>query len=280
MVLLLKQGVAGGRLLEFSVRRVPCLPASPKAPARSVARSAVAQSPNWKLDKPDRLWEGGETWYPGAEPPPYLDGTLPGDRGFDPFRLAENPALLPWMVEGELYNGRWAMMGVLGMLFVEAIGKGPWGSAPFRVEYPMAYVPLVIAGHLAYITFEYFRWVNFNKKGETGLLFFAPFDPLGLTSDRTRQSEVRNGRLAMLACLGIWSQAAVTQKGPLENLRDHIADPGHNNISTSPVGKEIMFFAITLAIIPYYLESRKDFGSDKIQQEPFRPFPFLSPNDY
>ena len=25
------------------------------------------------------------------------------------------------------------MAGVLGMLFVEAVGLGPWGSAPFRV---------------------------------------------------------------------------------------------------------------------------------------------------
>lgn len=28
-----------------------------------------------------------------------------GDRGFDPLRLAANPSTLPWLVEGELYNG-------------------------------------------------------------------------------------------------------------------------------------------------------------------------------
>lgn len=38
--------------------------------------------------------------YPGAQPPAYLDATLPGDRGFDPFRLGENPNFLPWLVEG------------------------------------------------------------------------------------------------------------------------------------------------------------------------------------
>lgn len=35
------------------------------------------------------------------------------------------------------------MMGVLGMLFVEATGLGPWGSAPFRVRifsFTMAYI--------------------------------------------------------------------------------------------------------------------------------------------
>lgn len=64
---------------------------------------------------------------------------------------------------------------------------------------------------------------------QTGLLGFVPFDPLGLLSDRTRQNEVRNGRLAMLAQLGFWSQAANTGKGPLQNLSDHIADPWHNN---------------------------------------------------
>ena len=61
-----------------------------------------------------------------------------------------------------------------------------------------------------------------------------PFDPLGLNNDAMRQREVRNGRLAMLANLGFWSQAANTGKGPLANLQDHLADPTHNNSAPHP----------------------------------------------
>jgi hypothetical protein len=68
---------------------------------------------------------------------------------------------------------------------------------------------------------------------QTGLLGFVPFDPLNLRDDYKRQSEVRNGRLAMVAFIGFCSQAANTGKGPLENLKDHIADPTHNNSETS-----------------------------------------------
>ena len=41
--------------------------------------------------------------------------------------------------------------------------------------------------------------------------------------------QVRNGRLAMIANLGFWTQFAVTKKSLVQNLQDHIADPGHNN---------------------------------------------------
>lgn len=247
---------------------------------RGRTAAAAATKPNWQLDQPNRLWELGETWYPGAEPPAYLDASLPADRGFDPLRLAENDRIRPWLVEGELYNGRVAMMGVLGMLAVELVGRGPWNTAPFRVDIPIGYTSLVLIGHALFATFEFCRWRNFQKKGETGLLFMAPFDPLGLTDDYKRQSEVRNGRLAMLACLGFWSQAAVTGKGPLDNLRDHLADPGHNNICTSAVGKEVTIFAIILGAIPYYLETRKELTKDGYLEEPFRPFPFLAPDEY
>lgn len=46
-----------------------------------------------------------------------------GDRGFDPLRLGEgSPEKLNWYKEGELYNGRWAMMAVVGILFTDALG--------------------------------------------------------------------------------------------------------------------------------------------------------------
>ena len=43
--------------------------------ACSVAVSAEHR-PSWLLDQPNRLWELDTTWYPGADAPDYLDGSL------------------------------------------------------------------------------------------------------------------------------------------------------------------------------------------------------------
>lgn len=61
------------------------------------------------------------------------------------------------------------------------------------------------------------------------------FDPLGLTKDPAafedlKVKEMKNGRLAMVAWLGFYLQALVTQRGPVENLFDFIGDPMHQNI--------------------------------------------------
>lgn len=55
-------------------------------------------------------------WLPGSTPPAHLDGSLPGDFGFDPLGLGANKESLRWFRESELVHARWAMLAVAGIL--------------------------------------------------------------------------------------------------------------------------------------------------------------------
>lgn len=91
---------------------------------------------------------------------------------------------------------------------------------------------------------EYARYVGIKSLQPVGVFLpgeqvypgGAPFDPLSLSKDADSyvdQSvrEVKNGRVAMVAMLGFFAQAALTRQGPLRNALDFAADPAHNNIA-------------------------------------------------
>uniref|UniRef100_A0A0D9YYK7 Chlorophyll a-b binding protein, chloroplastic n=1 Tax=Oryza glumipatula TaxID=40148 RepID=A0A0D9YYK7_9ORYZ len=111
---------------------------SPK-PVTALSRSMAAipghhvfQSPRARIAV--RASTERATWLPGLDPPPHLDGTLPGDFGFDPLGLGEEPANLKWYVQAELVHCRFAMAGVAGILATDVaswyvmLSYGAWSK--------------------------------------------------------------------------------------------------------------------------------------------------------
>lgn len=132
-------------------------------------------------DDGDRL-----VWFPGANPPEWLDGSMIGDRGFDPFGLGKPAEYLQYDFDGldqnlaknvagdvigiiqdtseikptpfqpytevfgiqrfrecELIHGRWAMLGTLGAIAVEALTGIAWQDAG-KVHYLFVTVSHVV----------------------------------------------------------------------------------------------------------------------------------------
>lgn len=59
--------------------------------ARSSVRSTSSRRPVVVRAAADR-----PVWFPGNPPAAHLNGTLPGDYGFDPLNLAQEPETLRW----------------------------------------------------------------------------------------------------------------------------------------------------------------------------------------
>uniref|UniRef100_A0A9I9CZF0 Chlorophyll a-b binding protein, chloroplastic n=1 Tax=Cucumis melo TaxID=3656 RepID=A0A9I9CZF0_CUCME len=115
--------------------------------------------------------EHRQTWLPGLDPPPYLDGTLVGDFGFDPLGLGEDPDSLKWYVQAELVHCRFAMLGVAGVLLtdllrVTGISELPvWYNAG-AVEYGFANKRTLFIVQLLLMGFvETKRYMDFKSPG-------------------------------------------------------------------------------------------------------------------
>uniref|UniRef100_UPI003467EF47 Chlorophyll a-b binding protein 3 n=1 Tax=Fittonia albivenis TaxID=141305 RepID=UPI003467EF47 len=216
-----------------------------------------------------------QLWFASKQSLSYLNGSLPGDYGFDPLGLSDPEGagfwFQPrWLSYGEVFNGRTAMVGVIGCLAPEILGKAglippetalPWfktGVFPPAGSYEYWADPYTLfVFELGLVGFaEHRRYQDWSNPGSMGKQYFLGlekglggsgdpaypggpfFNPLGLGKDEKsmwdyKVKEVKNGRLAMLAMLGFFVQAPVTGVGPYQNLLDHLADPFNNNIFTN-----------------------------------------------
>merc|ERR1712019_327384 len=115
----------------------------------------------------------------------YKTGT-PGDYGWKVL-TSSDPEEKTKKLNAEIANGRLAMVAIIGMFFQDGLTGSAWGDWSNYTDSPLR-------------AFE-------SELGVQAPVGF--FDPLGMTKDgdveafkRRRTTELKNGRVAMLACMG------------------------------------------------------------------------------
>jgi len=170
---------------------------------------------------------------PFLNKPPALDGSLPGDVGFDPLgfstTITELGGDLNYVREAELMHGRQAMMATVGFLFPAYFGKLPgvaWVNDvsvnPLEAQYqlpPQIYAQVVGSIFIAEALRSRIIFGNLgNVPGEhPSPLNGGDVLDLGITKNMTpeqlhtmKTKEINNGRLAMIAITGMFFQLAYT----------------------------------------------------------------------
>lgn len=153
--------------------------------------------------------------------PEKLDGSLPGDFGFDPMGLTEIQQDLNYARWAEIKHGRVCMLALLGMVTQE---YGPFNSgwhvpgAQFTETDPFAAVAAVgFSGNFQiFLAIGILELGNFNKHYGEGTPGDIGWDFIGLLKGMTpaqlkqrQEQEVVHGRLAMIGLLGASVQTLI-----------------------------------------------------------------------
>ena len=125
-----------------------------------------------------------------------------------------------WAREAEVKHGRIAMLAATGLI-VQAVISHPAGLGWFEGEKVWAlHNKLVeVGGAWQVLLLILALEAPFIQKAVDGTLDGTGdygFDPLGLKSDRRAVTEIKNGRLAMIAFGGMMQHYLLTGKGPVQ----------------------------------------------------------------
>lgn len=166
--------------------------------------------------------------------PELLDGSLPGDRGFDPFNFSSDASALSWYRNAEIKHARLAMLATVGWPIAELSHKA--FASQFDLEPTLGLhdkAPSILNGGLS-LTNPLF-WVAAIsaaallefvdiKNGDSNEPGYFGFDPLSFTGKSEsqtffmREAEIFNGRIAMLAITGFVAQEFYTNVSVINQI--------------------------------------------------------------
>jgi hypothetical protein len=168
------------------------------------------------------------TALPFSTRPSYLDGTLLGDQGFDPFRLGkarvqdQDEKLFEYR-EAEIKHGRLAMVASFGPLLdklstlinsVKGVDAVPVDDEKLKIFYAGAFAAAVVGNEMDGIMYR-------EEQGGSVYPGDNGWDPLKLfvdadedERDELQLKELKNGRLAMVAIvINAWNDAINSNPG-------------------------------------------------------------------